>query len=179
LPQISCDLCQKKLSKKELRTLEGVKDGIVFRCGSELISDSHPDKCVIELSAKIVVNTTIKCWNHVEFAYYSKTTGKTFALVCCWCAKSPSSEALAQREDRLTEIATCLPLCSDISCRKKGWISRGKRKVTQKSQVTRKKKVKTKIAAQKSVLAKRKAGSGPRDKQQKLTKPAKVTKKRK
>jgi hypothetical protein len=136
---------------------------------------SHPDKCVVTLSAKVVANTTIKCWYHIEFVYFSKTTGKSFPLVCAWCAGSLSSECLAEREDSLTEIATCLPLCSDMPRRKKGCVSRGKRKAGRKQQISQKKIVKTKISAQKSVGSKQKvstsksAGSGA-----KLSKSAKV-----
>ena len=138
----------KRLSKDEQKFLAIALDSVDFTCGSALISESHPNTGVASLYNKVLTNTSLTCWNHIEYAYYSKSGGKPFPLVCCWCGDSVSSDDLKAREEQLKQITTCLPLCSKSECKHKGWQTRGKKRVLQ-AKTNSKRAKRAKIANQK------------------------------
>lgn len=154
----------KKLLKDDKKFLQIAFDSIDFTCGSALISQSHPNAGVAGLYNKILTNTSLTCWNHVEYAYYSKS-GKSFPIVCCWCGGSVTSDDLKAREEKLKEITTCLPLCSKPACVQKGWQTRGKKRVLVVNQNSKRAK-KAKIASQKKRKAKD-SGTGDRKRKKK------------
>jgi hypothetical protein len=118
----------KRLSAKENNFLKIAIDGIDFRCGSALISETHPNHGVVALLDRVKINISLACWNHVEWPYYSKNVGSPFPLVCCWCAGALTAENLKARAQKLEILQTCLPLCSEKACQDKGWQTRGKKR---------------------------------------------------
>ena len=51
----------KRLTKVEKSCFEIVLNGVDFRCGSPVVSDTHPNPCVTALFGKVVTNTGIYC----------------------------------------------------------------------------------------------------------------------
>ena len=170
---VNCISCSKprvyysarRLSVDEQKYLQIALDSIDFQCGSGIISDTHPNSGVAALYKKVMTNTSLSCWNHIEYPYYSKS-GSPFPLVCCWCGGPLTSDDLNARQEKLKGIATCLPLCSVDSCVKKGWQTRGKKRALAKKQSSKSSK-KSRIASQKkrkstssSVRGRKKRGVG-------------------
>jgi hypothetical protein len=118
------------LSAAQKSSLHIALDAIDYRCGSPIITEMHPNTSVAALFGKVVTNTKLTCWNHIEWAYYSKIVGAKFPIVCCWCGDTPTSADLNEREKQLAEISTCLPRCSGVDCTQKGWQTRGKRRAS-------------------------------------------------
>ncbi len=56
----------KRLSRDENNSLKVAIDGIDFRCGSALISETHPNSGVVALLDKVKLNSSLACWNHIE-----------------------------------------------------------------------------------------------------------------
>ena len=87
---VSCLSCEKprvyysakRLSKLENANLQIALNGIDFRCGSPIVSNTHPNPAVTSLYGKVVTNTSLACCDHTGFAYYSKIVGKLFPIAC-------------------------------------------------------------------------------------------------
>ena len=115
-----------------------------------MISDTHPSDSVATLRGKFLTNTSLLCWNHVEWAYNSKS-GTAFPKICCWCGEAVSISELEAYTEKRKQFTSCLPLCSKQSCTQKGWRTRGKKRA-QESKKEAKTAKKAKIEKQKSIL---------------------------
>ena len=139
-PRVYCS--RKRISKSDQVFLEIALDGIDYICSWALLSQAHASTGVAALYSKIFTNTSLSCWNHIEYVYFSKS-GRPFpyhVLLVWWPV---SSDDMKSREEKLKENVTCLPLCSEEECTNKGWQTGGeKRGLVTKQKSTSSKKSK-------------------------------------
>ena len=72
---------KKKKSKQYPKALSQAKDTIDYRCGSVVASEINSNGEIAALAVKLLINTGLKYWNHVEFAYFSKTVGNLLLVL--------------------------------------------------------------------------------------------------